>query len=107
MISKKRAIEGLTAYLESEIISKIKGVPKWLSGAFTRDIVKNYVDEGRAFLEMVNCLSEDGMIDANRFTDRLLESAKKYGSVTQSVKFIGDISFSENDILTLKRYLGI
>ena len=103
MITQEQAIDGLTAYLESEIISKIKGVPKWLSGAFTRDIV----EDGRAFLKMVNCLSEDGMIDANRFTDRLLESAKKYGSVTQSVKFIGDISFSENDIITLKRHLGI
>ncbi len=107
MITQEQAIDGLTAYLESEIISKIKGVPKWLSGAFTRDIVENYVEDGRALLKMVNCLSEDGMIDANRFTDRLLESAKKYGSVTQSVKFIGDISFSENDIITLKRHLGI
>ena len=43
MITQEQAIDGLTAYLESEIISKIKGVPKWLSGAFTRDIVENYV----------------------------------------------------------------
>lgn len=93
IITQKQAVTKLTVYLENEIISKVIVASQCISKALSKDIAEDYVKRT--------------MDDIEEVVAELLRIVRKNGFVIQRIKFIGDISFSENDILTLKRYLGI
>ena len=107
MITQDQVIDGIVTFLEKEIIPKIVDYPKWLLGGFPKRIIEYQKKKGLLVLDMTGCLTETGMVDAEGFTDGILEAARKYGSVTHKFPFIGDVTLTEADILALKRYLGI
>lgn len=93
IITQKQAVTKITVYLENEIIPKVIAAPKCISKALSKEIAEDYVKRT--------------MDDIEEVVAELLRIVRKNGFVIQRIKFIGDISFSENDIITLKRHLGI
>lgn len=107
MITQERAIEGLTEYLDKELISKIRGLKLWGLDAFKKDLVDTYICSHLNVLDLIKCRDKTGMIDAEKFISQMINSAKKYGSVVEHFPFIGDVTFTEKDLVALGRYLGL
>lgn len=107
MISKERAIEGLTEYFEKKIIAKIGGLRKWGLDAVKQDLVETYVCKHLDTLDYIRCRDENGMINAEKLISQLIVSAKKFGPAVEHFPIVGDITFTEKDLIALGRYLGL
>lgn len=107
MISQERAIEGLTEYFEKEIIAKIGGLRKWGLDAVKQDLVETYVCKHLDTLDYIRCRDENGMINAEKLISQLIVSAKKFGPAVEHFPIVGDITFTEKDLIALGRYLGL
>ena len=67
------------------------------AGAYAENIINSGV------LKKLGSQTPDGMIDEDRLYNDLKNIVSTSGSVTQNFPFIGDISFSINDVESLYR----
>lgn len=47
------------------------------------------------------------MINAEKLISQLIVSAKKFGPAVEHFPIVGDITFTEKDLIALGRYLGL
>ena len=101
MVTQERFIVGINQYVNEEILPSIGGLMKWgaalRAGAYAGNIINSGV------LKKLGYQTPDGMIDEDRLYNDLKNIVSASGTVTQNFPFIGDISFSMNDVESLYR----
>lgn len=109
-VSAEQIINGMTQYVDGEVIAKLPTMGKWVLGASIgvathkiNDIVHNLNDN--TIVKMMGIVDDDGMYDLDIVADNLKHSAQKYGKMIIEVPLIGKLSFNDSDIDNLKMYI--
>ena len=109
MMHYTRVIQGLMAYLDAEILSKLNGSLKsWMVGAVLEAIGGSAENVYRK-IQSIPMIDALGIIDGeNVDVDRLYAILRKQaqrGPATEKIPFIGPITFSVSDIDALYRHI--
>ena len=109
MIHYTRVIQGLTAYLDAEILSKLNGSLKaWMIGAVLEAIGDSTENVYRQIqsIPMIDALNliDGENVDVDRAYALLRKQAQR-GPATEKIPLIGPITFSVSDIDALYRYI--
>ena len=109
MIHYTRVIQGLTAYLDAEILSKLHGSLKaWMIGAVLEAIGDSAENVYRQIqsIPMIDALNliDGENVDVDRAYALLRKQAQR-GPATEKIPLIGPITFSVSDIDALYRYI--
>ena len=97
MVTVQQMKTGLYKYIDTEIADKVHGLAKWglaIGGAL---LVDKYLND-LSFLHDLGCMTEDGMVDIDKFYDILKDVAEKKGKVTQVLPMVGPVTFSADDV---------
>lgn len=109
MVHYTRVLQGLTDYVDRELISQMGGSLKgWIAGA----LVGIVMERGREIMAelvknpMVKALGlADGEnIDVDALYRALIEQARK-GSATVNIPLLGPVTFKESDVEALYRMI--
>lgn len=109
MVTFEQVQQGLLQYINEEILNKASGLPKWGIGMMKAKIVVMLAEKAKAGMDTLRSIgyaSDDGMIDIDRIYSEAKAMVREVGPVTQHFPIIGDISFSESDIDSLRRCIG-
>lgn len=109
MVTMEQAKKGIRAYMEHEVADKIGGLRKWAVIVATEPIVmelERMVGEHKDVLVRSGYLTEDMMVNDDRFFDELMKVAREKGSVTEHFPVVGDVTFSDHDVMVLHQYVG-
>ena len=108
MVTQEQFINGIIRYTDAEIVSKISGLSKWMVsigiGAYVAKI-PDMIAKNRDMLISAEYIHQDGMICIDKLYGDLMNTVRKTGNVTQYIPLAGDMTFSENDVSTLYRYI--
>lgn len=108
MVTQEQLVNGIIRYADAEIVSKISGLSKWMISIGIRAYIAKIPDviaKNRDMLISAGYLHEDGMICIDKLYSDLLNTARNTGNVTQYIPLAGDMTFNENDVSTLYRYI--
>lgn len=110
MYTSAQVLNGITNYAEKEIIAKLPTAGKWIIGAgigmAMQNIQKIITDLGKnETVKMLGVVDENGNIDVDSVTQHLKESAKKYGKMRVQIPILGEMTFSDEDIEMVKKYI--
>lgn len=102
--------QGIGRYIDAEFTSKLQGFRKWIIPLGAAAIVNSKIDsllteKNYEMLHSTGYISEDGMVDIDRLFMDLSRVAREQGSVTENIPMIGDVTFSEADIASLRRHI--
>lgn len=100
--------EGLGSYIDNELMPKVPGIRKWMlgvAGVYAGKMVSDRIKENRKLLESAGIMSEDGMVDIDKFMPYMKAMADKSGPVTEHVSLLGDITFDSSDVEKLYSYI--
>lgn len=101
---------GLAKYIDSEIVSKIDGLGKWLIPIAGASIISSKVEpmikENKPMLVSLGYMYEDNLIDIDKVHQDIKRVAHDKGPIKEHFPIIGSITFSEADIDALRRYIG-
>lgn len=110
MVTVDQVKQGIARYIDAEFTSRLQGVKKWLVPIAAAAVVNAKIDSlasaGRPMLIAAGYMSEDGMIDIDRVYSDVVEVARKQGAVTENLPILGDVTFSESDINSLRRMIS-
>ena len=108
MVTKEQFINGIQKYIDSELISKISGLSKWMLalglGAYLPQVNK-MLDDNHKMLVDVGYIQEDGMICIDKVYNDIMQIARKTGSVTQYIPLVGDVTFTETDLTNMYHHI--
>lgn len=104
-----RVIQGLMAYADAEILSKLNGSLKsWMIGAIL-EVIGGSAENVYRQIQNIPMIDTLGIIDGeNVDVDRLYAILRKQaqrGPATEKIPFIGPITFSVSDIDALYRHI--
>lgn len=107
MVTINQVKDGLVLYIDKEIVEKVSGLAKWGLAFASAAIVSNlnmdkYVEMGKS----LGYVTKDSMVDIDKLYADFIKIVRSKGSVTQHFPMIGDVTFSENDVDLLKRYIN-
>lgn len=100
--------EGVGRYIDGELMPKVSGIRKWflgVAGVYAGKMVEDKIAEHRDVLINAGIMSEDGMVDIDRFMPQLKAMAAESGPVTEHVSMLGDITFDSSDVEKLYSYI--
>ena len=110
MVTVDQVKQGIVRYIDAEFTSKLQGMKKWLVPIAAAAVVNAKIDAlastGRPMLVAAGYMAEDGMIDIDRIYSDLIDVARKQGAVTENLPVLGDVTFSESDINSLRRMIS-
>lgn len=110
MISVDKLIDGLTLFVEREMIPALSGAYLWGAGAALALAVKRAEQLAPIILESpvlakLGVVGEDGRIDAEAALDALQTAAKKHGKITVDIPVFGQFIFADKDVAVLRGYI--
>lgn len=109
MVSIERVQAGVARYLDTEIISKMSGVNKWLVAAAASAYVSDApellrkLNEKKAFAAL-NLIDEAGNVDVEKIYQSLKPAAAKCPAPI-TLPIIGTLTFTEQDVDSLYTYI--
>jgi hypothetical protein len=109
MVTVDQVKQGIARYIDAEFTSRLQGMKKWLVPIAAAAVVNAKIDAlastGRPMLIASGYMSEDGMVDIDRLYSDLVSVARRQGSVTENFPILGDVTFSESDIDSIRRMI--
>lgn len=108
MVTLEQVEKGVLKYIDSEFVNKISGLRKWGVALMTESIalsIKDMVMKNREFLVKSGYLTEDCMVDIEKLYSDCLEVTSKHGKVTEHFPLIGDVTFSDTDVRSLRDFI--
>lgn len=110
MATLKQFLNGLSKYLDSELLTKVQGINKWIVGAGLSMAIDNGANifnklKDNKFIQSMNVIDEDDQIDIDRLYKYFLEQAKK-NAVTFNIDYVGAITLKHSDIEKLYTYIS-
>lgn len=109
MVTYNQVVNGMTKYIDQEIINKIQGWQRWALGAGAGIMMNKGTNMFNAFkahpvVKMLEVIDENGMIDIDTIYTELRKQAEK-GSATFDAPMIGTITLTKDDVDKLYRLI--
>ena len=106
MIPAGKVLEGMTIFIESEILPSLSGWQLIAAGAGIALINQKSVNavkmlSGNKMVLGLGLMDESGNLDVNTAAEAVKESIRKHGKLDVSIPAIGDFRFAEKDINAL------
>lgn len=110
MYSIDETISGMVQWIRKEVIPSLPGYAGWLLGAMVIHHSNNIGELVRSFGSIGQTLdiyNQDGMVDVDHWILDLKQSMKEFcnGNLTIKVAGLNPMTFHENDLDCLKRYI--
>ena len=110
MVTFTQVKSGVAKYITDEIIAKMDGWKKWVSGAaVTMAMLKadTLFDalKHNEIVTMLGIIRSDGMIDIDTMRNAFKAQADTTGPITIEIPAIGNLTLSSEDIDMLYRYI--
>lgn len=110
MVTKEQIINGLIQYIDNVVIPALPTQGKWILGTYiTLSMIK--VNEmydkfiTSKLITELGIVDSNGMIDAESLLDALQMNARKHGKLMLNFPFVGNLTFCEQDIISLRGYI--
>lgn len=109
-VDANKLINGIVNYADNEVINNLPTSGKWLLGAgmgIMTAKVNDMVDSllNNAMIKTMGIVDDEGMFDIDLIASNLRNSASKYGRMTIQIPLVGNLTFSESDIDSLRSYI--
>ena len=109
MVTYNQVVNGMTKYIDQEIVNKIQGWQRWALGAGAGIMMNKGTNMFNAFkahpvVKMLEVIDENGMIDIDTIYTELRKQAEK-GSATFDAPMIGTITLTKDDVDKLYRLI--
>lgn len=110
MVSLNQFKNGVSRYIDTEILTQIGGWQKWVAGAFTSIAIQRAEEifdslRNHPFVSMMGIVSEDGMIDIEALHSAFRRQAEQCGAVNIELPLMGSIRLTHDDIDCLYRHI--
>ncbi len=109
MYNLNQVVNGITVYLDNEILNKITGWQKWVLGAgvgisITRATdIFNQLKENN-IVKSMNLVNENNEIDVDTIMVEMKKQAEK-SAITFNVPLIGNLTLNKDDLEKLHTYI--
>ena len=102
MYEYSKVLNGVTKYIDTEIVDKITGWKKWVIGSGVGIALSNATDvfnqiKNNDFVKMLNVIDKDDKINVEKIYKEMKKQAKK-GAITFNVPMIGALTLNEQDV---------
>ena len=102
MVAYNQVVNGMTKYIDQEIINKIQGWQRWALGAgagimMTKGTNIFNILKANPIVKMLEVIDENDMIDIDTIYAELRKQAEK-GSATFDAPMIGTITLTKDDV---------
>ena len=108
-VTVQQISEGVGRYIDNELMPKVPGIRKWMlgiAGIYSGQMIETKIKEYGSVLKSVGIMSEDGMIDIDKFLPHMKAIASQSGPVTEHIALLGDITFDASDVEKLYSYIA-
>ena len=102
MVTYNQVVNGMTKYIDQEIVNKIQGWQRWALGAgagimMTKGSNMFNTLKANPIIKMLEVIDENDMIDIDTIYTELRKQAEK-GSATLDAPMIGTITLTKDDV---------
>ena len=103
MVTYNQVVNGMTQYIDQEIVNKIQGWQGWALGALSSIAISNKganifnALKANPIIKMLEVIDENDMIDIDTIYTELRKQAEK-GSATINTPMIGTITLTKDDV---------
>ena len=102
MVTYNQVVNGMTKYIDQEIINKIQGWQRWALGAgagimMTKGANMFNALKANPIIKMLDVIDENDMIDVDTIYTELRKQAEK-GAATFDAPMIGTITLTKDDV---------
>ena len=109
MVTYNQVVNGMSRYIDQEIVNKMQGWQKWALGAgagimMTRGANTFNALKNHPIVKMLEVIDENGMIDIDTIYSELRKQAEK-GSATIDIPMVGTITLTKDDVDKLYRLI--
>ena len=109
MVAYNQVVNGMTKYIDQEIINKIQGWQRWALGAGAGIMMTKGANifntlKANPIIKMLDVIDENDMIDIETIYAELRKQAEK-GSATFEAPMIGTITLTKDDVDKLYRLI--
>lgn len=106
----EQVMKGISNYAESEIMTKLPTMGKWVVGAgigMAMDKAGAIVAslQNNKLVKASGIVDDEGNIDIDTMARHLKESASRYGKAYIDIPLVGNMAFSSDDIEILRNYI--
>ena len=105
MKTKQQIINGIVAYIDSQIMPVVDTKAKWILGTTIPLLAKS--PKGIEMFKYLDDLGleHDGMYELDEMFERLMNAARTYGKMTISLPLVGEMTFGIQDIEMLQKFI--
>lgn len=109
MYEYSKVLNGITTYIDREIVDKINGWQKWVVGSGIGIAMSNSTNvfnelKKNQVVKMLGVIDKDDKIDVEKIYKELKKQARK-GAITFDVPLVGTITLNEQDVEKLYQYI--
>ena len=110
MVTYNQVVNGMSRYIDQEIVNKMQGLSRWGVGALSGIVLSskgaNIFNTLKAnpIIKMLEVIDENDMIDIDTIYAELRKQAEK-GSATFDAPMIGTITLTKDDVDKLYRLI--
>lgn len=109
MVNIEQVKNGVAKYVDNEFVAKMNGIKRWVVGGVAGIAILRAENIFRhlkhnAFVEMLDVIDENDMIDIDVIYNSFLNQARK-GEAVIDLPAVGPTTFNEHDIEALYRYI--
>lgn len=109
MVTYNQVVNGMSRYIDQEIINKIQGLPRWGLGAVSGIALSKGTNifnalKAHPIIKMLEVIDENDMIDIDTIYKELRKQAEK-GAATFDAPMIGTITLTKDDVDKLYRLI--
>lgn len=102
MVTYNQVVNGMSRYIDQEIINKIQGLPRWGLGAVSGIALSRGANifntlKANPIIKMLEVIDENDMIDIDTIYTEIRKQAEK-GSATFDAPMIGTITLTKDDV---------
>ena len=109
MVTYNQVVNGMSRYIDQEIINKIQGWQRWALGAGAGIMMTKGTNifnalKAHPIIKMLEVIDENDMIDIDTIYGEIRKQAEK-GSATIDIPMVGSITLTKDDVDKLYRLI--
>lgn len=105
LYTKEQVMNGITSYIDSEVVSKLPTAGKWIVGTASALALKKAMNIDDQSLKMLGIVNADGLWDIDQLAAVLKENASRYGNIQISLPVVGLMTFTQADIDLVRSHI--
>lgn len=109
MYDYNKVINGITKYIDTEIVDKISGWQKWIVGGAMGIALSNTTNvfnqiKNNEFIKMLGVIDKNDKIDVDKIYAEIKKQAKK-SAITFNAPIIGVLTLNEQDVNKIYEFI--